>query len=62
LDLPIKAAASRDITMDLTSLSLHGLQLDKLVIYMHLYIWARTAQVCVDRYTPFLENAKTEVS
>jgi hypothetical protein len=48
--------------MDLTSLSLHGLQLDKLVIYMHLYLWARTAQVCLDRYTPFLENTKTEVS
>jgi hypothetical protein len=62
LDLPIKAAASRDITMDLTSLSLYGLQLNKLVIYMRLYLWALTAQECIDRYTPFLENAKTEVS
>jgi hypothetical protein len=43
LDLPIKAAASRDITMDLTSLSLYGLQLNKLVIYMRLYLWALTA-------------------
>jgi hypothetical protein len=38
LDLPIKAAVSRDITMDLTSLSLYGLQLNKLVIYMRLYL------------------------
>jgi hypothetical protein len=61
LNLAIRTAASRAISMDLSSLCLNGLQIDKLVIQIPLDLWANTAQRCIERYTPFFDNTKTEV-
>jgi glycine cleavage system regulatory protein len=57
----MRTATSRAISMDLSSLYLNGLQLDKPVIQIRLGLWADTAQGCVERYTPFFDNTKTEV-
>jgi hypothetical protein len=61
LNLTMRTATSRAISMDLSSLCLNGLQLDKLVIQIRLGLWSDTTQGCVERYTPFFDNTKTEV-
>jgi hypothetical protein len=61
LNLTIVSAASRALSMDLSSLRRNGLRLDKLAILIRLDLWSDTAQGCVERYTPFLDRTKAEV-
>jgi hypothetical protein len=61
LNLTIVSAASRALSMDLSSLRRNGLQLDKLAILIRLDLWSDTAQGCVERYTTFLDRTKAEV-